>query len=246
MSNDINIRYVYDNHHLSASKFSRFSWESDAFQAAEQNQNDHRLMPPPPPLPLNPSTRSEHKKSRQIQTPPSVLNRPHVDSLDFNDESFGFESAVNQHGDDQQFPSTTSNQSKSRPRNSVHFVDDSSLGFDFAQTQNETVTHTPSLFSDAPSPSFEDRTKRCKKPSTSSDYSNSINDGFHLYIRSGSSERASADNLIARSSESTMTFADRSGHGTVQKTRIIRSSVSRVGESPYMQQIVIQKMKRKI
>lgn len=250
----------------SASQSGRLSLKSVALHAAGQNQSDHRLMPPPRNLP----TISELKKNRQQDvltfTPPLTFNPSNVIP---DADSFDFHSAANQNRASQQFASATSSKSsqtdgrgskkhshkvpqshqssaanRSTRLNSFGFDNDGSLAFDPLQTQNRT----PSAFSDAPDPFFGNQSKarRSTKSSIFNDLSGSFDDGFHLYIHSQSSGRVSANNLIARSSESTMTFADRSGHGAVKRTRIIRKSVSRVGESPHIEQIVIQKMKRKL
>lgn len=264
----------------SASTFSRLSLKSVALHAAGQNQSDHRLMPPPP-LP----TISELKQNRQqddltfsrIRTPSFTFKPSNVIP---DADSFDFHSAVNQNRASQQFASTTSSKSKqsdergskkhshkvpqshhssasnrSARLNSFGFDNDGSLAFDPMQTQNRTAVRTPSMFSDAPDPFFENQAQEVVVPAQVKRSSNtsifnynadSFDDGFHLYIHSGSCGRVSADNLIANSSEATMTFADRSGQGTMQRTRIIRKSVSRAGKSPHMEQIVIQKIKRKL
>lgn len=51
--------------------------------------------------------------------------------------------------------------------------------------------------------------------------------------------------LISKSYEDSISFVDRATNkSTVQKLRVIKSSISRIGESPFMEKMVIQKVKR--
>lgn len=241
--------------------------KSPSFHNTEQSQRGHRLMSPPNLPSRAGQIGKKHKKDRQsdaltfsqMQTPPLVSNRSSLA------DSFDFRSVEHQNQAGHQFTSHTSSKSRQTgkrgknrlseglefPSSAFRINNDGSFGFDPVQTRNRAA-RTQSDFSDAPDPFFDNQlyqndAARARGWTVSSNFdkhSNSFDAECQSYNRSRSSGHLSSANLIDILASNTSS-ANRSGRGTVQKTRITKSSVSRIGESPFMEQIVIQKMKQK-
>lgn len=175
---------------------------------------------------------------------PSRLDPFRMDDSD----SFDFHSEKNQKRASHRF--TTSNSSASRRTSrpiSFGFDNDESFGFDPLQIQNRS-DHVPSFF-DAPDAVPSNRSLGEFDAEAATDWTvppNSQMGSFNAKrpprSRSKSSGREHASNV--NNSFEMKPPSHRSSRKTVH-TRIVRSSVSRVGESPFMEQIVYQRMKYK-
>lgn len=252
-----------------ASASNRLSSKSVAFHNAEQSQSVNRLMPPPDLPTKSGHISKKHNKDCRSDALTLVSSR----SLPFgipDADSFDFCSIKNQDRAGQKFISPTSSKSRQTgktsskkrssdmiesPSSAFRFDNDNNFGFDPVQARN-LASHTPPTFSNEPDPFFDNRSHTNFDAAQARGWTVSSNFDGHAapfdaefkprshsgHFRS-SGHRSSAN--LADSFESRTSSANRFGRGTVQKTRIIKSSVSRVGESPFMEQIVIQKMKQK-
>lgn len=259
----------------SASVSSRLSSKSVAFHNAGISQSGHRLMPPPNlptksghKKKLQPDDLTFSK----IQTPPLTSNRPNVIA---DADSFDFHSVRSQNRAGQQFMSTTSSKSRQSDKrdskkysakvpeshrssasnqstrsNAFRFDNDGPFDFDSIQAR------TPAAFPDVPDPFFENQPYRNSKGAqakgwtVTSNFDNqpvSFDAEFQPNSRFGlqPSGHVSPSNMIDSCFRSNTFSTHRSRNGTVQETRIIRTSYSRIGESPFIERIVIEKTKQK-
>lgn len=241
---------------------------------AQRNGHRLMPPPPPPSLPGKSSKHQQKKRSAEEQLFRQPLASNRSAGFDIADSgSFDFRGDENQNRVNHRFMSTTSSKShyaeskkrpseihsRSRARNSpplpparsshlspFEFDNDSFFQCSPAETRGQVV-HTPRTlptypnanndFTDAPDPFFE--AGNFDIAQSKHIHSNQSNQRSHL----GSSGHVSNGQLIT-DFELNRSTARRSGSSVV-RTRIVKTSVGRVGESPFMEQICIQKVKHK-
>lgn len=137
---------------------------------------------------------------------------------------------------------------------SVRFDNDDPFVFGPMQAGSHQNVHTPTAFLDATDTFFENRSHRnlnttqasgWKATTNLDDHFDSFDAALQPYNHFQSSGHVSVEKRAGNSFELNLSSRHRPRSATVHKTRIIRSSLSRAGESAFIQELVIQTIKQK-